>query len=329
MKKTRWFSAWLALAAACTFAGPPAAYAQEKWPSRSIKLVVPYPPGGGADLVARSLGEALYKRMGQPIVIDNRAGGTGTIGAAAVAKSAADGYTLLLNQPGPGVTALYTLKSLSYNPLRDLAPVILMGKAPIVVLVPANSPYRTMDDLVKYAKAHPSELNYGSPGIGTAGHIAGEMLQQLAGIKLNHIPYKGSASTANGLMGGQIALGFDTIPPNLSLVQSGRLHALAVASDVRSPNLPEVPHGAEVSLPGFEVYTWYAISGPAGLPGAVVDTLNHATNEWIASDEGRKRLDELGILPQRGGTPEAFASFLQTEARKTETVVRAAHIVSE
>ncbi len=329
MKKMTRLSVWLALAATCVLAGQPAVQAQDKWPAHPIKLVVPYPPGGGADLVARSLGEALYKRLAQPIIIDNRAGATGTIGAAAVVKSAPDGYTLLLNQPGPGVTALYTLKSLSYNPLRDLAPVILMGKAPIVVLVPANSEYKTLADLVKYAKAHPSELNYGTPGIGTAGHIAGEMLQQLAGIKLNHVPYKGSASTANGLMGGQIAVGFDTIPPNLSLVQSGRLRALAVASDVRSPNLPAVPHGAEVGVPGFEVYTWYAISGPAGMPDAVTATLNSVTNDWIASDEGRKRLDELGILPQRGGSAQAFASFLQAEARKTESVVRAAHIVSE
>ena len=329
MKKTTRFSAWFAVAAACLLAGPSAAQAQDKWPARAIKLVVPYPPGGGADLVARSLGEALYRRLEQPVIIDNRAGGTGTIGAAAVVKSAPDGYTLLLNQPGPGVTALYTLKSLSYNPLRDLTPVILMGKAPIVVLAPANSPFKTLADLVKYAKAHPSELNYGTPGIGTAGHIAGEMLQQLAGVKLNHIPYKGSASTANGLMSGQIALGFDTIPPNLSLVQSGRLHALAVASDVRSPNLPEVPHGAEVGLAGFEVYTWYAISGPAHLPDAVIATLNAATNDWIASDEGRKRLDELGILPQRGGSAQAFAAFLQAEARKTEAVVKASNIVSE
>lgn len=328
MNKLLRFAALFALAAACVVAGLPA-QAQDKWPSRAIKLVVPYPPGGGADLVARSLGEALFKRLAQPIVVENRGGGTGTIGAGLVAKSPADGYTLLLNQPGPGVTSLYTLKSISYNPLTDLAPVILMGKAPIVMLVPPDSPFHTLADVVKYAKAHPAELNYGSPGIGTAGHLAGELLQQLAGIRLSHVPYKGSASTANGLIGGQIALGFDTIPPNLPLVRNGRLRALAVASDVRSPNLPDVPYGGEVGVPGFEVYTWYAISGPTGLPEDVIATLNRETNAWIASDDGRKRLDDLGLLPQRGGTPEAFASFLKAEARKTEAVVRAANIVSE
>lgn len=317
----------LALALACV---PLASWSQAAdWPTRPIKLVVPYPPGGGSDLVARSLGEALHRRLGQTVVVDNRAGGTGTIGANAVAKATADGYTLLLNQPGPGVTSLYTLKSIPYNPLRDLAPVVLLGKAPIIVLVPTDSPYKTLDDLVRFARANPNKLDFGSPGIGTAGHIAGELLQQLAGIRMSHVPYKGSASTAGGLMGGQVAVAFDTIPPNLALVQGGKLRALALASDARSPNLPEVPAGADAGYPGFEVYSWYGLSGPTGLPARVVESLNKATNDWIASDDGRKRLDEMGILPARGGTAALFASFLQSEARKTEVVVRNANIVSE
>ncbi len=321
--------AWLALAASCALPMAAGAQAANDFPNKPFRLVVPYPAGGGADLVARSIGEALHKRLGQPVVIDNKAGGTGTIGANFVAKATPDGYTLLLNQPGPGVTSLYTLKSIPYNPLRDLAPVVLMGKAPIIVLVNKDSPFKTIADVVKFGKANPGKLDYGSPGIGTAGHLAGELLQQLAGIKMSHVPYKGSASTANGVMGGQVALAFDTIPPNLALVQGAKLRGLAVASDVRSPTLNAVPAGAEAGLPGFEVYTWYGVSGPTGMPPRAIESLNAAVNDWIQSDDGRVRLDELGILPARGGTPASFAAFLQTEARKTEVVVRAANIVSE
>ncbi len=315
-------------AAAVTAAMPLAGHAQA-WPQRPIRIVVPYPPGGGADIVARSLAESLGRQLGQPVIIDNRAGATGTIGANFVARSAPDGHTLLLNQAGPGVITKFTMKDIPYDPLRDLAPIVLVGRSPIAAMVPANSAYKTLEDVLRRGRAEPGKLDFGTPGVATPSHVAGEMLQQLAGIRMTHIPYKGSAATATALLGGQVGLAFDTVPPYLSFIKSGKVRPLALAGTVRLPAIADVPVAADIGILGWESYTWYALSGPAALPRPIIDRINAATNVFIRSEEGKKYLDELGILPERGGTPEVFGNFLRQQATLMEPVIRAANITSE
>ena len=311
----------LALSATSTLAS--------EWPNRPIHIVVPYPPGGGGDIITRGVGEALTKRFGQPVVVDNKAGATGAIGALAVARAPADGYTFLLTQVGPGVTAPLTQKGIAYDAIRDFTPIVLVGQTPVALFVAMSSAFSTVDDVVKYARANPNKLDYGTPGVATPAHLAGELFQRVSGTRINHIPYKGSASTPPALLGGQVAMVFDTLPPHIPLVKGGKTRALAVASAVRSNSLPDVVTMKEAGLGALEMSSWYAYAGPAGLPRAIVDAFNTAANVYIKSVEGSKRLDDIGLLPQRGGTPEEFAAFLKAEVAKLEPIIRAANITTD
>ncbi len=318
----------LAAAALGVLANPLAAQTGD-WPNRMIRIVVPMPPGGGGDIVSRGLGEAITKRYGQPVVVDNRPGATGAIGTAFVVKSAPDGYTYVLIQVGPGVTAPMTQKDIQYNPVRDLAPVVMIGQAPIALFVPVNSQFKTLADVVRYAKANPDKLDYGTPGIATPSHLSGALLQKLAGIKINHIPYKGSAATGMAVVGEQVAMSIDTVPPNLALVRGGKLRPLVVTSAARSTSLPDVPTTREAGFSNFEMSTWYALSAPAATPRAIINAMNAVTNAYISSPEGSKRLDDLGLLPKRGGTPEDLGNFIKGEVAKLEPIIRENNISTD
>jgi tripartite-type tricarboxylate transporter receptor subunit TctC len=296
------------------------------WPTRAVHIIVPYPAGGGADTVARDMGDFLAKKWKQPVVIENKAGASGSIGAAMVAKAAPDGYTLLINQAGP-TTAFLTRKNLPYNPNRDFTNIILLGRGPTVLSVPASSPYKTLAELIAAAKANPGMLNYGSPGLATPGDLAAEMFQSATGTKLQRIPFSGSAGVMTNLLGGQIQMSFDTVSANAELIRSGQTRAFIVSSNTRSTIIPDVPTGAEAGLNGWESYAWYGVAAPAKLPAEIVAKINADLTEYLSSPSGQRRLDELGLLAKRGGTPEEFSAFIQSELTRLAPVVTAAGLV--
>lgn len=324
----------LLMSAAMISAGVAAPAAQAaalagEWPNRPVRLVVAFPPGGGSDVVARSLGEGFTKRSGQPVVVDNKGGASGAIGAAFVVKSAPDGYTFLLNQGGPGITAPLTQKDIQYSPTRDFSHVVMIGQTPLGIFTTPNSPYNSVEDIVRYARANPDRLDFGSPGIATAGHLVAAVLQKNTGVKLNHIPYKGSAANVQGLLGGQVAVTFDTLPSNIPLVKSGKIRALAVSTGQRAGSLPDVPTIREAGFPGAESSLWYGISGPAGIPRPIVNAMNAALNAYLGSPEGIKRLDDVGLLSKRGSTVEEFTAFIAEEFAKLQPVIRENNISTE
>jgi tripartite-type tricarboxylate transporter receptor subunit TctC len=296
------------------------------WPTRAVHIIVPYPAGGGADTVARDMGDFLAKKWKQPVVIENKAGASGSIGATMVAKAAPDGYTLLINQAGP-TTAFLTRKNLPYNPNRDFTNIILLGRGPTVLSVPASSPYKTLAELIAAAKANPGMLNYGSPGLATPGDLAAEMFQSATGTKLQRIPFSGSAGVMTNLLGGQIQMSFDTVSANAELIRSGQTRAFIVSSNTRSTIIPDVPTGAEAGLNGWESYAWYGVAAPAKLPAEIVAKINADLTEYLSSPSGQRRLDELGLLAKRGGTPEEFSAFIQSELTRLAPVVTAAGLV--
>jgi tripartite-type tricarboxylate transporter receptor subunit TctC len=299
------------------------------WPNKPVRLVVAFPPGGGSDVVARTLGDGLTKRSGQPVIIDNKGGASGAIGAFFVVKSAPDGYTFLLNQGGPGITAPLTQKGIQYNPTKDFSHIVFIGQTPLGVFTTPNAPFKSMGEVVSYAKANPDKLDFGSPGIATAGHLVAALLQKSTGVKLNHIPYKGSAANVQGLLGGQVALTFDTLPSNIPLVKSGKIRALAVSTAARSPNLPDAPTLREAGFQAAEQSLWYGLSGPAGLPRPIVTAMNAAMNDFLNSTEGTKRLDDIGLMSKRGSTVEEFTAFVNEEFAKLQPIIREANITTE
>ena len=230
---------------------------------------------------------------------------------------------------GPGITAPLTQKSIQYNPARDFTHIVLIGQSPIGIFAAMSSPFHSLDDMVRYARANPGRLDYGSPGVALAGHLAAEVLQRVTNVQLNHIPYKGSASNAQGLLGGQVSVTFDTLPSNIPLVRSGKFRALAVTTEIRSSGLPEVPTTREGGYPGVLMSLWYGLSGPAGLPRPIVDAVNAAANAYVNSPDGGKRLDDLGLLSRRGSTTEEFTAFINEELAKLQPIIRAANIAAD
>lgn len=281
----------------------------QTFPDRPIRLIVPFPPGGGTDIIARELGVALNKTSGWNLVAENRPGAGGNLGVETAVKSAPDGYTLVLGQTSNLAINPSLYSKLSYNPSKDLAPVALVATAPLVLVVASNSPYQSLDDVVKQAKARPGELNFASPGNGTVAHLTAELLQQAAGIKLQHIPYKGSNQAFNDLFGGQVHLFMASIPTALGQIRTGKLRALAVTSGKRVAELPEVPTVSEAGYAGFDANTWFGLMAPAGTPPAVIQALNVAANKAMASPEYQEKIRAEGgeVL---GGTPQQFTERL-------------------
>lgn len=298
------------------------AAAQDAYPSRPVKIVVPYAAGGPADMLARMVGEKLAPRIGQPVVIENKPGAGGHTGGELVARAAPDGYTLVLATIAHnGAVKLY--RNLRYDPLTELQPVILLAESPSVLLVNQNVPARNVNELLAMARAKPGQLSYGSAGNGSAMHMAAELFKHMTKIDYVHVPYKGGAPAMNDLLGGQIHMLFESLGTAHQHMKTGRVRALAVTSTARNPSLPDVPTVAEAGVAGYSSVPWYTISAPRGVPPAIVDKLNAEINAVLKSPELAARWDALGVQPLGGSVADAVARN-KAETAKWSAVIDAA-----
>ena len=302
--------------------------AQQDWPTKPVTLVVPFPPGGTTDLVARALGESLSKSLGQPVLIESKPGAGTTVGADYVAKSRNDGYTLLVGAVHHTI-APSVYKKLPYDFQKDLTPITTVAMVPNVLAVnAANTPAKTVAELVALAKASPGRLSYGSNGNGTAQHLIGTLFQMDTGTELLHVPYKGSAPLTTDLLAGQVTMSFDSIPPQIQHIRAGKLRALAVATSTRSSLLPDVPTLQEAGLKGFDIQTWYGILAPAGTPPAVLARLNTEMLKIIRSPEFVQKMRDAGCEPL-GSTPAEMAARISSETAKFAKIVKDGKLVVE
>ena len=299
----------------------------EAFPSKPVTLVVPFPPGGTTDVLARALGDKLAQGLGQPVIVENKPGAGATLGADAVAKSKADGHTLLIGAVHHTIaTSVY--RKLPYDFGKDLAPVTTVALVPNVLVVNASTPAKSVAELVAMAKAQPGQVTYGSNGNGTAQHLIGTQFQKSTGTELIHVPYKGSGPLTTDLIGGQITMSFDTITPVLPHIKAGKLRPLAVTTGKRSAALPDVPTLAEAGLKGFDIGTWFGVLAPAGTPKDVVAKLNAEMVKVIRSDEFRQRMAEIGAEPI-GNTPDQMGTQIKDETEKFARIVKQANVVIE
>jgi len=296
---------------ACCFCGAPAS-AQTPYATKSIRLIVPYPPGGGADVMGRVLAEALSARFAQQVVVDNRAGASTTIGADLAAKSPADGYTLFLATVTTLAVVPNVRSKLSYDFERDFSPVSTLARQPYVLAAHPSVPATTVKQLVAHVKANPGKVNYGSPGVSSGGHIAGEMFKQMTGTDMVHITYKGSGPAAADLLGGHIALMFTTIPAVSGGIREGRLRAIAVSTLKRTPALPDTPTMAESGVPGYETNSWSTMVVPKGTPAAIIARLNTEIAAVLRSPEALARLTPQGFDPEPS-TPQHVTQYVKSE----------------
>ncbi len=302
-----------------------AASASAQYPSKPVRIVVPFPPGGGVDIVARAVGEKLAPRLGQAVVIDNKPGAGTTIGGEAVAKSAPDGCTLLLGPIGSQTIVLLTYKNLSYDIRRDFAPITRIGDGTIVLVVPQSSRATSVKELVALAKAKPGYLTFASSGTGALIHLTGEMFKQAAGIDLTHVPYKGTTQILPDLLDGRIDMALDSLPAYLPHIRSAKVRALAIASTKRSPLMPELPTIAEAGVPGVVAMTDYALYAPAATPKDVVALLNREMQAVLQMPDLQAKLAAQGI-ETGGSTPEALRAEILEEVAKWDKVIRAANL---
>lgn len=293
----------------------------QAYPSRPIKLIVPFPAGGGTDLIAREVANKVAVANGWSIVIDNKPGSGGNLGVDAAAKAPADGYTLVLGQTSNLAINPTLYAKLPYNPEKDLTPIVEVASAPLVLVVAADSPYKTLADVVAAAKARPESLNYASSGSGTVAHLATEMFQKTAAIKFTHVPYKGAAQGSTDLIGGQIQMYMSSVPTLIGYIKNGKMRAIAVTSPKRTADLPSVPTIAESGFKGFEAVTWFGVAGPAGLPKDVVAKLNGAFNKALQDPEVKKKLASQGA-ETLGGTPEQFAKLIHEDIGRWGQIVK-------
>ena len=298
-----------------------AAHAQD-FPSRPLRLVVPAAAGGTVDLVSRAVSQKLGDVLGQPVLVENRAGATTSIAEEHVAKSAPDGYTLLMS----GITLAtqpYMRRDLPYDPLRDFSYISLVATSGNVIVVNNALPVRTVAELIALAKSSPKPLHYGTPAFGATGHLAAEMFNQMAGTQLKQVPYKGAAPALQDLIAGQIEMTFDNIPAAIGHIRNGRIRPIAVTSAARSRQLPDVPTIAEAGLPGYEIVAWFGLTAPARVPADVVSRLNNAILAALRDPQVRERLETLAFEPA-GTTPAEFHAFVKSETEKLGRVIRAA-----
>src|ERR1700710_1214665 len=300
----------------------------QTYPSRAITLVTPFAPGCSTSIVGPGVADTMSELLGEKVVIDNRPGAGGTVGTKAVAKSEPDGYTLVLGYTGTLAIGPSLYKNAGYDPGKDFAPIRLIGNAPNSLVVHPSFPAKTIAELIAYAKANPGKVNFGSAGAGTASHITGEYFGASAGIKLVHIPYKGTGPALTDLLGGHIPMAFAPIPASHANVSAGTLRALAVTSTTRSGLLPDVPTMVEAGLPGFDASLYYGLAAPAGTPRPVIDKLNKALRDALASAEVKKQLGNDGteITP---GTPEDYADFIDKDEKKWAGLVKASGVEQE
>ena len=297
------------------------ALAQGAYPSRPIRLVVPFPAGGAPDMIAREVANKVTTQQGWTIVVDNKPGSGGNLGVDAAAKAKPDGYTLVLGQTSNLAINPSLYAKLPYDVDKDLTPVGLLASAPLVLAVSTTSPYKTLADIMAAAKAKPEFLNYASSGSGTVAHLAMEQLQKVANVRFTHVPYKGAAQGATDLIGGQVQMYISSVPTLIGHIKNAKMRGVVVTSAKRSSDLPDVPTVAESGFKGFEAVTWFGIAGPAGLPKDIVGTLNAAFNKALEAPDVRQKLADQGseVL---GGTPERFATLIRTETTRWAAVVK-------
>jgi tripartite-type tricarboxylate transporter receptor subunit TctC len=311
---------WLAGIAIWLHVGAAAAQA---WPVKPLKLVTPFPPGGSADVIARLIGQQLSQQLGQPVVIDNRPGAGGVVGNEYVAKQAPDGYTLLLITGAYPVQAAM-LKSLPFDPLGDIAMLSMLTSYPFVISVRPDSRFRTLGELIAYAKANPGKLNYPSSGIGTVHHLSGELLNAMAGIEMVHVPFRGGASPLTEVLGGRVDLLLEAMTLSIGQIQSGKLRALAVTSRERWKALPDVPTVAE-TVPGYEVNSFIGLGATGRTPEPIIERLNAEVRKALAAPSTHQRLLELGGEPG-ASTPQEMRAYVEQETAKWRRVIETRHI---
>lgn len=304
---------------------PLAALAQQAWPSKAITFVVPYPPGGPTDLMARLIATPLSKKLDVPVIVENKAGASGNIGTAQVVKAKPDGYTLLLAASGNLSANQFLYPKLGFDPLKDLAPVIQISKFPLVLEVSERSPIRSFKEYVDFARSPDNRATFGSASNGSPQHLGGELFKTVTKVDLSHVPYKGAGPALVDLMGGQITSMFDILGSSMSHIKSGKLRPLAVTTKTRSALLPDVPAISELGYPDFEYYAWHGISTTAGTPKPVISRLNAELRSIFADPAFKEKWQEIGSEVV-SGTPEQFDRFIQAEARKMETLIKGLNI---
>ena len=304
------------------------AFAQAAYPNKPITLICPYAAAGNADQRSRQLGRFLSTALGQPVIVDNKPGAGGNIGTEIIARAKPDGYTIGMGNFGPMAVNVHMFAKLNYDPIKDLTPICLIERGPLVLMVPANSPFKNVKDIIAKAKAEPGKLSFASGGLGGSHHLSGEMFKSLAGLNMTHIPYKGGAPATTDLMGGQVDMMFEQMYTAAPSIRSGKLRALAITSKTRSPLFPEIPTMIESGVPNFEVLNWQGLVGPAGMPAPLVTLLNDAVNKALADPTIKEQMltqgNELG-----GGTPQVFASLIAAESQRWGKIVKENNVKPE
>ncbi|MEI2417424.1 tripartite tricarboxylate transporter substrate binding protein [Orrella sp. JC864] len=313
----------LCAAGAAAAIGP--AHAADDYPSKPVRIVVPYPAGGSTDTITRLLGQALAQRWGQPVVVENRGGASGMIGTDEVARAKPDGYTLLMNGSGPHTVNVSLFENISYDPVKDFEPIIQTTTLPLLMVVPASSPHRDVQAFVGWAKANAGKVNYCSIGPGSPSHLAAELFKSSAGVEMTHVPYKGSGPALVDTIGGVCHVLFDSALSAGPHVKSGKLRALAIGTEQRAASWPDTPTVAESGVPGFSAYSWTALFAPAGTPEAVLRKIQKDAAEVLASPEITERLQAQGALPG-GGSSAQLAAFVDSEIAKWAKVIKDGNI---
>ncbi len=316
------------LALACLAAAGGVLAQAADYPAKPIRLIIPFPPGGGTDILSRLVANKLGEHNNWNIIADNRGGAGGTIGIATAVREKPDGYSMVMGQKDNLAVGPWLYKNVSYDPIKDLVPVAHVGYTPIVIVTNADSRFKTLADVVEAAKAAPGTITYGSPGNGTTIHLAGETFKRAADINISHVPYKGSNPAMLDVLAGNIDLMVSSVPSAMGQIQAGKLRPLAVTSARRSTSLPDVPTVAESGYPGFDVSTWYGLFMPAGTDPAIVAKMNEEVNRLLKMDETRKAINAQGVEVEIM-TPEDFGKLLEKDFRESEEVVRAAGLIME
>jgi tripartite-type tricarboxylate transporter receptor subunit TctC len=304
------------------------ASAQAAWPNRVVKVVVPFAPGGTTDILGRLMAQKLSDEYGQQFIIENKAGAGGNIGADAVAKADPDGYTFVVGTPGPHVINQYIYKNQPFDSAKDLAPVIVIARVPNLISINPDVKAKTLQEFIALAKASPGKLSYASPGNGSTGHVATELLKSMAGIDLVHVPYRGSAPALTDVIGGRIEFSLDNLPAVQPHVEAGKLRALAVTTARRWPEMPDVPTVAEAGVPGYEASSWFTIAAPAKTPADVIAKVNKSVNTYMADKEMIAKMRKLGADPV-GGSPDDMAKLIAEENAKWKKAIEFAGLKPE
>ncbi len=297
----------------------------QAWPAKPVRLIVPFPPGGGNDVIARAVAQKLGERLGQAVVVENRAGANGIVGLQALMQAAADGHTIAVGAAGPLAVNPGLYDKLPYDPLKDFAPITNMVNFPLLLVTHPSVAAKNTQELVALAKAQPGKLHYSSPGSGNSGHLAGELFNTMAGVKTVHVPYKGQGPALTDLIAGQVQMLYSSIPSVLPHVRQGQLNAIAIGSARRIPSLPEIPTIAESGVPGYEAYSWVGMIAPAGTPREVITRLHREIADILKQKDVAEKLNGQGALPV-GDTPEQFATYIKAEIDKWGAVVRSSNI---